>query len=1056
MMRVMLAVLLGAIALIAPSWTWVQAAPVLRSSSVGSNALGNELSETGVADGGKAQRRTLIRPHGAASRSVYATAPDEPAAIRVAGARDGHADDSSAIQRAIDKAADQGGGGIVFLPEGTYRVSRTIYLWPGVRILGIGARRPVILLGRDTPGFQQGVAHMLIFAGGRPGRDTRPGTMVAFPPPGSVPFNKDLPDANSGTFYSALANIDFRILEGNPAATAIRFHSAQHSFVSHADFHIGSGLAGLYHVANEAEDLHFYGGRYGILAEKTSPAWPFALVDAIFDGQREAAIREHEAGLTLVNVAFRNVPVGIEIDRGYGDWLWAQDIRLENVSRAGIIISNETNAYTQIGFQNVVAAGTPVFARFRDSGKIVQGPGVAYKVTSFTHGLTLPGLGQMGETKTLMQVSRIAHLPPPTAPAIRPLPPVSEWVSVRTMGAKGDNRSDDTVALQKAIDAHRVVYLPAGFYRVSDTLRLRSDTVLLGLHPSLTQIVLPDGTAGYQGIGAPRALVESARGGDAIVAGIGLDTNGVNPRATALLWMAGASSMVNDVKFQGGHGTSSYDGARVVPYNNNATADPDTARRWDGQYASLWVTDGGGGTFANIWSPSTFAHPGILISDTRTPGRIIQASVEHHVRTEIGLNRVANWELLAAQTEGEAGESGDAVALEIRDSHNILVANFHGYRVTRTRKAAPAAITLYNSHDIRFRNMHVNGESGLGTCDENGCATFLRLTKFPYENAVRDITHGLDVRERQFAVLDVPERPGPVTPAAFKGAKVAKLADGFHSAGGGAVDADGRLYFVDRFFRRIWRWSDARRLEIVRDASLDPVNLAVERSGNLLVLSSYGRNGTVYSFRPGAPDQELTVIHPTPVRSRADARVVMPANWWNNGEFKDQLDPDTYSFTTLADMFARDMKVRKPQEYVSPDGSLVLPAWRVFQQGPPDHRGLRFSDSLDSYGFTEGTPGGRVFVTNGSENRTYSGKVGEGGVITDLKPFAERGGESVVTDTRGRVFVANGQIFVFAPDGSQIGQIDTPERPLQLVLGGRDRKTLFVLTHHSLYALHLD
>lgn len=140
----------------------------------------------------------------------------------------------------------------------------------------------------------------------------------------------------------------------------------------------------------------------------------------------------------------------------------------------------------------------------------------------------------------------------------------------------------------------------------------------------------------------------------------------------------------------------------------------------------------------------------------------------------------------------------------------------------------------------------------------------------------------------------------------------------------------------------------------MRDASLDPVNLAVERSGNLLVLSSYGRNGTVYSFRPGAPDQELTVIHPTPVRSRPDARVVMPANWWNNGEFKDQLDPDTYSFTTLADMFARDMKVRKPQEYVSPDGSLVLPAWRVFQQGPPDHRGLRFSDSLDSYGFTEG------------------------------------------------------------------------------------------------------
>ncbi|ATY33969.1 glycosyl hydrolase family 28-related protein [Sphingomonas psychrotolerans] len=990
-----------------------------------------------------------------ASQSVYTRAPAEPGAINVAGVGDGRTDDSAAIQQAIDKAADKGGGGIVFLPEGTYRITRTLYLWPGVRIFGIGEKRPVILLGAATPGFQRGVAHMLTFAGARPGAGPAQRGPVAFPPAGSVPFNKNVPDANSGTFYSALGNIDFRILDGNQAATAIRFHAAQHSFVSHADFDIGSGLAGLYHVANHAEDLHFRGGRYGILAEKTSPAWPFALVDSTFEGQRDAAIREHEAGLTLVNVAFRNVPVGIEIDRGYGDWLWGQDVRFENVSKAAVIISNENNVYTQVGFQNVLAANTPVFARFRDSGKTVKGVAAAYKVASFSYGLTLPGVGQMGTFKTGMRAERIAELPAPSPPVIRPLPPVSEWVSVRSMGAKGDDKTDDTAAIQKAIDSHRVVYLPTGFYRVSDTLRLRPDTVLLGLHPGLTQIVLPDGTAGYQGIGSPKALIESARGGEAIVAGLGLDTNGANPRSTALLWMAGVRSLVNDVKFQGGHGTNRYDGSRVNPYNNNATADPDTARRWDGQYASLWVTAGGGGTFANIWSPSTFAHPGILISDTQTPGRIIQASVEHHVRTEIGLNRVANWELLAAQTEGEAGESGDAVALEIRDSRNILIANFHGYRVTRTRKAAPAAVTIYNSHDIRFRNVHVNGESGLATCDENGCATFLRLTKFPFENAIRDVSHGLDVREREFAVLDVPATRGPTKPATLGSGKLEKLAGDFHSIGGGAVDAQGKLYFIDRFFRRIWSWSDAGRLELVRDAALDPVNLTVDRSGNLLVLSSFGRNGTVYSFRPGAPDTELTVIPATPSAGRTDTALVLPVNWWNNGEFKDQLDPETYQFTTLAEMFARDVAVPKTREYVSPDGSIALPASRVFQQGPPDHRGLRFSDSLDSYGFIQARPGEPVFVTNGSENRTYSGVVGASGEITNLTPFAERGGEGVVADRQGRVYVANGQIFVFAPDGRQLGRIDVPERPLQLVLGGGDRQTLFILTHHTLYALDL-
>ena len=48
------------------------------------------------------------------------------------------------------------------------------------------------------------------------------------------------------------------------------------------------------------------------------------------------------------------------------------------------------------------------------------------------------------------------------------------------------------------------------------------------------------------------------------------------------------------------------------------------------------------------------------------------------------LDRVANWELLAPQTEEEYRESLNAVSLEIRDSHDILIANYHGYRVTRT------------------------------------------------------------------------------------------------------------------------------------------------------------------------------------------------------------------------------------------------------------------------------------------------------------------------------------------------------------------------------------
>jgi hypothetical protein len=252
------------------------------------------------------------------------------------------------------------------------------------------------VLGPNTPGFQKGVGTMIVFTGG----DQYSVGRVPVPVPTVVGATDKVRDANSGTFYSALSNVDIEIGAGNPAAAAVRFRMAQHAFLSHMDFRLGSAFAGVYQAGNIMEDVHFHGGRYGIVTEKTSPAWQFTLIDSTFDGQRDAAIREHEVDLTLVNVAIKNTPVGIEIDKGYSDSLWGKNVRFENVSKAGVVISAEDNVFTQVGFDNAVASNTPVFARFRDSGKTVAGKGRAYRVASFTYGLTLPGLGQMGEYKT--------------------------------------------------------------------------------------------------------------------------------------------------------------------------------------------------------------------------------------------------------------------------------------------------------------------------------------------------------------------------------------------------------------------------------------------------------------------------------------------------------------------------------------------------------------------------------------------------------------------------------------------------------------------------------
>jgi len=990
----------------------------------------------------------------AASLSAYPAMPVDPRAIVVRATGDGVTDDSAALQAAINSAANGGQGGIVFLPSGRYRVTRSILIPLAVRVYGVGPTRPVFVLAENTPGFQKGVANMVIFTGG----DQYSVGKVPMPVPSAMPFSaedgKAVRNANSSTFYSALSNVDFEIKDGNPAAAAVRMHTAQHSNLSHIDFHIGSGLAGVYQVGNVAYNLRFHGGRYGILSEKTSPAWQFTLLDSTFDGQRDAAIREHEASLTLVNVDIRNTPVGVEINRGYGDWLWGKDVRFENVSRAALVVSNENNVYTQVGMENASARNVPTFVRFRDSGKTLAGKGHDYLVKEFNYGLFIKQMGEPGQFSTNYKT---AALPANAAPAraLRALPASNDWANVLEYGAKGDGSTDDTAALQKAIDSKRTVYLPLGFYVVNDTVRMKPDTVLIALHPGLTQLVIPNGSPQYQGIGSPKALLESARGGDGIVSGLGLATGEVNNRAVALLWRAGEQSLVDDVRIQGGHGTRLYDGSRADPYKKDAKFD--TTAHWDRQYPSVWVTDGGGGTFSGIWSPSGYAQAGFYVTNTTTPGKVYELSAEHHIRAEIVLDKVQNWEFLAPQTEEEVRDGADAVSVEIRNSKNILFANYHGYRVTRSYKPMPAAILVTNSSDIRFRNVHVNGESGFASCDDAGCATYLRASKFAYENAIRDVTNKLDVREREFAVFDYSgaqrKAPAPL-------GKVDKLESGFYSIAGGAVDAQGKLYFVDRHWKRIFSWTKDEGLVVVRDAPLDPVNLAIDNSGNLMVLSSYGPQASVYAFDPRKPGLDMTMIQPTPVAAHSIAsnrsRIAVPVNFWQNGEFKDQLNPDTYEFTTLAEMFARDVALPKANEYVSPDGSLALPAYRVLRQGAADHLGWRWADSLQAHGFVTTPVGGRVVFTNGSENRTFSGVVGAGGGITDLKLVANRGGEGAAVAPNGDVYVANGQVFIYGKDGKQKGRIDVPERPLQLLFGGANKRTLFILTHHALYATQIN
>ncbi len=940
---------------------------------------------------------------------------------------DGRADDSDALQQAINKVQETTTQGILFLPSGRYRVTKTIYIWPSIRVIGYGKTRPVLVLAANTPGFQQGPSYMVFFTGNRPATNQPSGD--ARNAGKSTP-----PDANPGTFYSALSNVDIEIQDGNPGAVGVRAHYAQHCYLAHMDFHIGSGLAGIHDGGNVAVDLHFFGGKYAIWTRKPSPGWQFTVIDSTFEGQSEAAIREHEAGLTLIRPRFKNVPTAISIDPNYSEELWVKDGRMENITGPAVIISNEKSARTEINMENIVCRGVPIFASYRESGKQVAGPQTQtmYTVKTFSHGLHFDDIGATPAIQDVFETTPLTALPDPVESDIRALPPMDTWANIRTLGARGDGATDDTEAIRKAISTHQAIYFPSGQYRVTDTIVLRPDTVLIGLHPSVTRIFLQDGTPAFQGVGSPKPLLEAPQGGTNIVAGIGLYTNGINPRAVGLKWMAGKDSMLDDVRFLGGHGTVDPDATPEARrkvweqiYNNTHTADSNINRRWDAQYPSLWITDGGGGTFVDIWTPSTFAQAGLYISNTSTSGRIYELSSEHHVRNEVILRNASNWQIYALQTEEERGEGGFALPLDIRDSSNITIANFHIYRVVSSYQPFPYAVKVSGSKDIRFRNVHCYSDS-----------------KASFDNAVFDQTHNAEIRQREFSWLtlsgNAPSSRAPEAPPVLvPGARLEKVAGGFFNISGGAVDATGNLYFVDARRQTIYRWSPPdHQLSIVRENPLDPVQLAFDKSGNLLVVS-YAGQGTVYTFKPGAEFDQLTLLKPEPSVPRPGMTPVLPVDYWRN-----------------ENDFPATREKKKPYQYVSLDRSIFIPAGEDFVTGSL-YYGSKIHDVLLAFGLAPAPANRRLYITDENQENTYSAAVGDDGSFTDVKLFAEIGGESVAEDVEGNVYIAAGQIFVYNPSGERIGTIEVPERPSQILFGGADRKTLFIAARSSLYAVQM-
>ncbi|KAF2215448.1 glycoside hydrolase family 55 protein [Cercospora zeae-maydis SCOH1-5] len=312
-------------------------------------------------------------------------------------------------------------------------------------------------------------------------------------------------------------------------------------------------------------------------------------------------------GLVVENVRFNNVPVAIRGPEG---------TRVGNVqSIAGYI---EGHAYTPTGPTEVQQSLTP---NARPS-VLLQSDGKYYE-------------------RSKPQYENL---------------PLSSFVSARTAGARGDGRTDDTSALQNAINSARsqnkILFLDHGNYIVTNTIYIPAGSKIVG---ETFSVIMSSGSF-FNNITNPQPVVQIGRPGergsiewsDCIVSTLGQQKGAVMIQYN-LVAPAGTPTGLWDVHVRIG----GFAGSRLLvadcPKTPNTQVTPSLIDQdCISGYLSMHITNGSTGLYLeNVWlwvadhdiedralTQITIYTGRGLLDQSQGPVWMIGTGVEHHVRYE--------------------------------------------------------------------------------------------------------------------------------------------------------------------------------------------------------------------------------------------------------------------------------------------------------------------------------------------------------------------------------------------------------------------------------------
>ncbi|HBE03365.1 MAG TPA: hypothetical protein DC049_12980 [Spirochaetia bacterium] len=625
----------------------------------------------------------------------------------------GRKDSTQAIQAAVDFARDR--QMVCFFPSGTYLLSDSITClqkltlrknaklsggaqYPCVLTGSSLGKRPVLILAPKSSGFTDPAKRKVFihFVNCNASHEIKPENGPLFPQ-ANINYNQ------------IFRNIDITIGEGNSGAIGIRMQAAEGSSIQDVTIDARSGHTGMQGAAGSGGSHHnitVIGGRVGIDTRGFPPQFsetnngtqpgPTMTLVRLKDQTETAFYNVSTCAFTGVGWHIKAKPgkPAIINDNTTGNYQTSLLSLIDSIIEfespgENLALDTDQGAY----FENVyvhnakeIIKGVPSGSGWQKVRLVYKVPPLKYKGKNGEYDISQPAYINGKKSEFIPEIISAA---PPAGLIEKHIwnDNFPSWetpgaVNVKEKyGAKGDGKTDDTLALQKAVNENEIVFLPKGVYRVTDTINLRPKTKLIGIafHLSVIMAYAPFGK--LDDLSVPKPVISTADDANAetIIAFIGIQVAkeaaleyteklGGKVPCYALLWRCGEKSIVRSPYIKRIHDGTAY---------NNPGEQEQKSLEW--KHPFVIIEGNGGGKWYNFFihgfpSPDEATYRHILIRNTKNSLGFYQLHAQHSEGdSQCEIINSRNIRIFGVKTECDNG------FLRIKNSSDIRIYGHSGW-----------------------------------------------------------------------------------------------------------------------------------------------------------------------------------------------------------------------------------------------------------------------------------------------------------------------------------------------------------------------------------------